>query len=62
MFNRLPKNYFMADAEEQMDIDIAINDIKEMRQGFLSYVHDESRAEEDDIDDIDQILDPSKFL
>ena len=31
VYSRLPKNYFMSEAEEQMDIDIAINDIKQLR-------------------------------
>ena len=31
VYNRLPKDYFMEAAEEQMDIDIAINDIKKLR-------------------------------
>jgi len=40
VYNRLPKDYFMADAEDQMDIDIAVNDIKQMRNGFISYVNE----------------------
>ena len=40
VFSRLPKDYFMGEAEEQMDIDIAISDIMQMRQGFLSYVNE----------------------
>ena len=30
----------MQAAEDQMDIDIAINDIKKLREGFISYVND----------------------
>lgn len=51
----------MKAAEEQMDIDIAINDIKKLRQGFISYVHEEGNelgAPEDEIDQIDDFLDP----
>ena len=40
VYNRLPKDYFMQAAEDQMDIDIAINDIKKLREGFISYVND----------------------
>ena len=30
----------MEDAQEQVDVDIAINDIKQLRQGFISYVNE----------------------
>ena len=52
----------MSEAEEQMDIDIAINDIKQLRQGFISYVNDQEVPDEDDINQIDDFLDPSKFM
>ena len=32
-----------------MDIDIAINDIKQLRQGFISYVNDQEVPDEEDI-------------
>ena len=62
VYSRLPKNYFMSEAEEQMDIDIAINDIKQLRQGFISYVNDQEVPDEEDINQIDDFLDPSKFM
>ena len=37
----------MADAQEQMDIDIAINDIKQLRDGFISYVNDNQGDDQD---------------
>ena len=40
VYSRLPKDYFMEDAQEQVDVDIAINDIKQLRQGFISYVNE----------------------
>lgn len=46
-----------------MDIDIAINDIKQLRQGFISYVNDQGEpAAEEDLEQIDDFLDPSKFI
>ena len=46
-----------------MDIDIAINDIKQLRQGFISYVNDQGvPAEQDELEQIDDFLDPSKFI
>ena len=62
VYSRLPKNYFMSEAEEQMDIDIAINDIKQLRQGFISYVNDQEVPDEEDINQIDDFLDPTKFM
>ena len=51
----------MSDAQEEMDIDIAINDIKQLRQGFISYVNDNQAADQD-LYEIDDFLDPSKFI
>lgn len=45
-----------------MDIDIAINDIKQLRQGFISYVNDQGVPAEEDLEQIDDFLDPSKFI
>ena len=53
VYNRLPKDYFMQAAEEQMDIDIAINDIKKLRQGFISYVNEEGAGASASNDQID---------
>ena len=40
VYDRIPRDYFMQDVEEQqMDIDIAINDIKQMREGFIEYIN-----------------------
>ena len=58
VYNRLPKDYFMQAAEDQMDIDIAINDIKKLREGFISYVNDQGEPEEGEVDQIDDFLDP----
>lgn len=45
-----------------MDIDIAINDIKKLREGFISYVNDQGEQEEGEVDQIDDFLDPQKFI
>ena len=58
VYNRLPKDYFMQDAEEHVDIDIAINDIKKLREGFVSYVNDQGIPAEEEINQIDDFLDP----
>ena len=65
----------MSGTEEQMDIDIAINDIKQMRNGFISYVGDSAgndshflagmdgfEGQEQAGDTIDDLLDPNKFI
>ena len=50
-----------------MDVDVAIKDIFQMRQGFISYVNEHSDGgqplqEEAHQRDLEQILDPSKFI
>ena len=49
VYSRLPKDYFLADAEEQIDIDVAIDDIKQMRQDFMEYVNSQDDIDDDDL-------------
>ena len=60
VYNRLPKNYFIQDAEEQMDLDMAMNDIKKMREGFVTYVNEQNQNEQ--VTEITDILNPQKFI
>ena len=60
VYNRLPQNYFMQDAEEQMDLDMAMSDIKRMREGFVTYVNEQNAGEQ--VAEITDILDPQKFI
>jgi len=58
VYSRLPKDYFMQAAEEQMDFDIVVNDIKKLREGFISYVNEHDVLSEDYAGQIDEMLDP----
>ena len=60
VYNRLPKNYFVQDAEEQMDLDMAMSDIKRMREGFVTYVNEQNAGEQ--VTEITDILNPQKFI
>ncbi len=45
IINRLPKNFFLKEEEEQKNIDTLAQNIKQMREGFMEYMN-ESNLEE----------------
>lgn len=40
IFNRLPKNFFVQEAEEQLDLDEVMESIKRMRADFVGYMNE----------------------
>jgi hypothetical protein len=65
IFSRLPKGYFTQEQEEPTDLVMAQTEIKQMREGFINYVHNSGAAvdQDDDGDDkLEDALDPSKFI
>ena len=45
VYSRLPDNYFMKDAEEQKNLDLAMNNIIKEREEFINYVQENSGLE-----------------
>ena len=64
IFSRLPKGYFVQEQDEPTDLMMAQTEIKSMREGFISYVHNSNNgpSAEEDPDKLQEALDPSKFI
>lgn len=54
MYSRLPKNFFVQEAEEELDMEEVMRSIKQMRTEFQGYLH-ESKVQ-DKLDHIDELI------
>lgn len=56
----MPQGYFAKKDEETKDLDSVLSSIKQMRQDFFGYVHENNINEK--LDEISNILQPELFI
>lgn len=47
VYERLPHDYFLGEAADQMDVNMAISDIRNMREGFIEYFNSQNQTSTD---------------